>query len=137
MFKAISMYQKGDRVLEIGWEQLIAEIERRSEGQLVIDWIGGSDIMPLAEQFPAVQSGVVDMGVLWPSFYAGIEPSAYFTYVTTVPPSELAASGLYDYIRERQKKIGVYYWGPNSTIAGAFHLQLTKDVARPQHLAWR
>ena len=70
-----------------GWAVFVEEVNKRADGELTIEVIGSTDVMPLKEMGTAVISGVVDMGALFGGYLAELIPGidllamSPFTYI--------------------------------------------------------
>lgn len=116
------------------WEALVDKVNEESEGELVIEWIGGPEAVPGFEQFEAMRTGVVDIIVGCESYYGGLVTGVAYTHLTELEPWEERESGYYDFRVELLKEHNVYYLG-RALSQFWFHIWTNKAVTTPQELA--
>jgi TRAP-type C4-dicarboxylate transport system substrate-binding protein len=86
-------------------------VTERSKGELIIDFKGGAEIMPVPTQFEAIRKGVVDMGWLFTGIYRKLVPEVKSFAVSDLSPDEERKVGYHDFLIEVHKKAGMYYVG--------------------------
>jgi TRAP-type C4-dicarboxylate transport system substrate-binding protein len=112
---------------------LIDRINKRAKGELVIDYLGGTEVVPSKDQPEAVKNGVIDMTVQPGSRFAGLIPESLVLVATSLSPMKERENGLTGFMVERFKTVNMFYLGRNAQME--FYLALNKKVARPQELA--
>ena len=90
----------------------MAELKKRSNGQILIDLKGGREAIPEREQVDALSAGIVDMVINWAGAYDHIVPEVAAHHLTQYSPSEERASGAFDYwVKLHQKTVNAQYLG--------------------------
>ena len=111
-------------------------VNERAQGELVIKYMGGGEVMNEFEQGSAVKRGVVDIAWLPGSFYAGIVPGVKSVAYSQLTAVEERTSGAYDYLQKLHKKGGLHYIGRGNPCKNPFfYVFLNKRVETPQDLA--
>jgi len=114
-------------------------IEEQSDGELVIDWLGGPEVIDMFAQAEAAQMGVVDIALTPGAFYLGLVPAAEVLGFSNLNNQEQRESGGYDLMLEYHKEAGLYYFGPGpfatEEVLDYFYRLLTVEVETPQDLA--
>jgi TRAP-type C4-dicarboxylate transport system substrate-binding protein len=104
-------------------------VEKKSNGELLIDYLGSSEAMGEFEQGPAVQRGVLDIAWLPSAFYAGLAPGTKSLAYSQLTAAEERKSGAYDYIKELHNKAGLVYLGRGTPCrVPFFYIFLNKEV---------
>jgi len=109
-------------------------VNERGEGNLVIDFFGGPEVIPGFDQGEAVKTGAMDMIYNVTAYYAPMLPAADTLHLTEYTPWEERENGLYEFMVELHKEINAYYigrWSCNQP----FYLQSAKPIERPADLA--
>jgi TRAP-type C4-dicarboxylate transport system substrate-binding protein len=101
-------------------------VKEKSQGKLIIKWMGGPEATKMFEQPKALQMGAIDLLLTAPAFYQSLLPSAYAFDQSKFSPWEEREKGVYDFWVEQHKKMNAYYLGMLYTGPG-FHLY-TKTV---------
>jgi TRAP-type transport system periplasmic protein len=86
-------------------------VTERAKGELIIDFKGGAETMPVPTQFEAIKKGIVDMGWLFGGMYQKQAPEIISFNVSGLSPDEERKSGYYDFLIEVHNKIGMHYVG--------------------------
>jgi len=108
---------------------------KNSNGQVVIDYLGGPEVMGEFEQAPAVHRGVVDIAWLPAGFYAGLVPGAKSLAISEFTAIEERKNGAYDYIKELHSKAGLVYLGRGVPCrVPFFYIFLNKKAESPRDL---
>ncbi len=115
-------------------EPLQAGVLERSNGELIIDWVGGPEAVPMFEQPAAVVSGVVDMLFTVGTFYKDRVPENATLGLSKITPTEARETGYYDALVEAHAKANMRYLGQSSYMSG-FYLFLVDEVKTPSDLA--
>jgi TRAP-type C4-dicarboxylate transport system substrate-binding protein len=103
------------------------DVKRWSNGQLIIDIIGGSETIPSDNQIFALKSGVVDIAFDLERV-SSITPVYTTMILTGMKPWEQRAAGLYDWWREVYTKEADVYWLGQAAQTQWFVFALNKKV---------
>jgi TRAP-type transport system periplasmic protein len=114
-----------------------ADVEKRSNGRLVIDWRGGPEVMPPPQLGKAVQDGSIDMGVLVGGHYAPLGVPDFLPMSPLSVSDERKPGGFYDLLQEFHKKAGLYFLGraTGSASDGWFYMWTKDVISKPEDLA--
>ena len=129
--KAVSYKSKGSFTIDT-YIGLIDRINKRAKGDLVIDYLGGTEVVTSKDQPQAVKSGMIDMTVQPGTRFAGLLPEALVLVATALSPMKEREGGFYDFMVERFKTINMFYFGRNTQ--HDFYMAISKKVASPQGL---
>lgn len=113
--------------------ELMSWVEKRSGGELVIQWKGGPEAVPSLQSGDAISKGLFDIAMSSPAFYAAGVPEGLAVFVEQASLKSLHASGalaLLDQIH--REKFGVALLGLSASSTGA--VMITKT--RPQNLEY-
>ena len=69
------------------WGEYIKEINRRANGALVLDFVGGPDVVHLVEGFNALRAGIVDLVHTSPGYFVGEIPEGAAFSMLPAPPA--------------------------------------------------
>jgi len=126
--KAVSFLPTDHIVVSQCWPW-IDMVNQASEGEIVVDWIGGPEAIPRRDQWDAVKSGVTDI-VFGTSATYGFElPECDTFHLSEYTPWEERETGYYDFMVERHEKAGIRYLGRFMS-EGPFYLYLNKKVEK-------
>lgn len=116
--------------------EYVKRVNEQGQGKVRIDYLGGPEVIPPLEQADAVIKGAaVQMGFNVTAYYAPLGPELDVLHMTEVTPmDERKPGGMYDFMVERHKKIGLYYLGRWS-FNQPFYLYTNKKVDTPKQLA--
>lgn len=89
----------------------IENIEEATEGRVKVDWRGGEEVIPVGEQFEALDSGVIDINFTYVGQYQTQLPESLALPLSQITPWEERENGFYDFMVERHETIGVKYIG--------------------------
>jgi len=118
--------------------KVIDEINKRAKGELVIDLLGGPEVVPPFEQGIAVKKGSVDISMLPTAFYEGMVPVGDILLLSRVTTEEERERGAWDYLGELHEKAGLAFLGRCDVLYGQhFFITLRKPAATPYDLAGR
>ena len=118
------------------WAWYVDEIEKRSNGELKIDVIGGPDAIGTAEQAVAVSEGSVDMGCIWVNRLADLYKPAEMWPQRQLSTAVLRDNGTYGILQREFSKAGVYWIGAASdTVQSYITMFLNPKVEKPEDLA--
>lgn len=110
---------------------LFNEIENNSDGQLVIDFRGGPEVINAFDQIEAVMDGqVIDMTINVAGYYQAQMPEARSFPLSKLLPWEERESGLYDYYVELHKSLNMMYLG--RWLTDGFYIWLKEPVVGPE-----
>ena len=112
-------------------EGMIRKLNAEGKGVLQLNFIGGPKAMPPFEVGKAVQSGVIDIGLVTGAFYTNIMPEADALKLTQITIQEQRKNGAYDLINKIwNEKAGMQYIGRVIDYT-PFHLYLNKKIDKP------
>jgi len=114
------------------WGDLVNE---RAKGELVIDFIGGPEIIPGFDQPKAVMEGSIDIVYNVTAYSAPLVPSADTMHLSQYLPWEERERGVYDLYVELMKEMNTMYLGRMMTPNAGFYFWVNDPVERPEDLA--
>ena len=88
-----------------------APTPEQAKGELIIDYIGGPEVIASREQYEAARVGVVDMAFTPTQHYISLVPEANILPISHLMPWEEREVGIHDLMVEVHKKINLYYLG--------------------------
>jgi len=113
----------------------IEMVNERAKGELVIDWVGGPDVIPRFDQGDAVANGVLDMSCLPTSYFQGLVPAGFAAAILSqYTPMEELNTGWYDLMVEQNAKGNIRFITRTETNQ-TFHFGIKQSIERPQDLA--
>ncbi len=112
----------------------VEEVNKRAKGELIIDYIGGPEVIDRLDQADAVRNGVIDISVLPSGYYRSLVPPAYSLPISQYTHSEERENGLYDLMVQEHAKVNIRFIGRDQTNV-LFHFGLKERIERPQDLA--
>jgi TRAP-type C4-dicarboxylate transport system substrate-binding protein len=89
----------------------IDKVEGGTNGEVEIEWIGGPESIPQADQFGAVRDGLVDVNMNVAAYYTNEVPGILSVHLSPHTPSEERENGYFDYLAQRHEEAGVVYLG--------------------------
>ena len=108
-------------------------VKEKTKGEVVIDLLGGPEVIPAFEQVKAVQRGkAIDLTFIVTSRYEAIVPEAATTSLSKILPWEERESGYLDALVEAHKKANLMYLG--RWLYSPFHIWTKKPVAKLEDL---
>ncbi|MFC1910030.1 TRAP transporter substrate-binding protein [Chloroflexota bacterium] len=123
-WKAISMFKVDDPT---SWQikELVERINKRSNGELFIDFLGGPEVIPYDDQTAALMNGVVDLAFNNPVNVAkptGVkELQAFGMYDNfKISPMDLRERGVYVLLNELLETSNLMWIGSSMTKSGHF-----------------
>ncbi len=136
VIKSVSIFSPPHASLKAYFD-LIDRVNERANGELIINHIGGPEVMPMFDQAIAVKRGVIEMAFVWHGAYAGIVPEAEVVYASRLTLAEERERGVIDLLREIHAKGGFFYLGRPRDYdpEGLFFIWTKKRVEKPQDLA--
>ncbi len=112
----------------------IEKVQKRANGELKIEYLGGPEVIPSFEQYEAAIKGIVDI-YIGPSDYAvPIMPESLAPVAVKLSPMELRETGFYSLLGEIFQKHGLYFLGNVKSPAG-FQLYTNVMVKTPEDLS--
>jgi len=128
VLKAISVWEK-----PLVWNkpllEVMARVEKKSGGELAIEWRGGPESVPPFQTAEPVSKGVFEIVQTSPTFYASAVPDANAIYPEKASVKSLHAAGAIKLLDEiHREKLGVVFLGVGSS--GIGFTILTKAPAR-------
>ncbi|MFC1980368.1 TRAP transporter substrate-binding protein DctP [Chloroflexota bacterium] len=110
--------------------------KERSNGQLIIDWVGGPEAIPRSDQPEALRTGLVDMFINPSAVLVDYVPEGELLSVTNMTPAEEREAGLFQYLQKQyEEKMGAYYLGRAKTHDTFTWIFLKKPVDKPEEMA--
>jgi len=116
-------------------QTFIDRIGERSGGELVVKYLGATEIAALYDQPEALRSGVFDMLVIFPAAYGGILPLAAGMNLGNLDPPDWHASGAHDYLVDMHKSINIRYLGSLASYKHGSYLFLKDEISKPEDLS--
>jgi len=110
------------------FEQFCNLVKEKSNGQLTIERVGGSEVVPKMQMDMAVRQGVVDLAFAYGSGITDLIPGIEFVYISGVTPQEEEKIGFVDMLRERGEKVGLYFMGRTLVSTGYFTFSTNKKI---------
>src|SRR5699024_10597401 len=107
---AISFLPK-DHELTSTLHTWVERVEEATDGRIEINWRGGEEVIPVGEQFEALDSGVIDINFTYVGQYQTQLPESLALPLSQITPWEEREIGFYDFMAERHEMIGVKYIG--------------------------
>lgn len=89
----------------------IERVNEEAKGELFIDFLGGSEVIPTFDQAEALRSGVLDMSHLAGGRYENILPEAKALALSEINIAEERKTGFTDLMVELHKKINFFLIG--------------------------
>jgi len=134
VLKAITFIPVDNPMVKGGWiwGDLVNE---RAKGELVIDFIGGPEIIPGFDQPKAVMEGSIDIVYNVTAYSAPLVPSADTMHLSQYLPWEERERGVYDLYVELMKEMNTMYLGRMMTPNAGFYFWVNDPVERPEDLA--
>jgi TRAP-type C4-dicarboxylate transport system substrate-binding protein len=87
------------------------EIERLTDGQVVIEYVGAQEVFGAFDMGAATEKGLIDMAMTFGAGYEVLVPDATILRVSELPLEEERAEGLYDALQEHFNDAGLYFLG--------------------------
>ena len=118
--KAVQFLNFGNPA-EKGFHLIVNSINKAAKGELVIEIVGGPEVIPARQQLESVRVGAVDICWVPSGWYKSVVPVAAVMGLSRIEPWDARKTGLYDFLVKEHKKAGLRYLGP-SDVAGPFFL---------------
>ncbi len=135
VIKSVSIFNPPSAAL-VSYFELIDRVNERAKGELIIDHIGGPEVLPPFDQAIAVKRGVIQMAFVFQGAYAGIVPEGAVVYASRLTLAEERERGVIDLLREVHAKGGLFYLGRPRDYdpEGLFFIWSQQRVEKPQEL---
>jgi len=116
-----------------GIHYLVEEAPARSNGELIVDYLGGPEVISGFDQAEAVKKNIVQIACLPCTYYVGLVPLAEMPNLSQMSNEEEKASGAHDYMDELHQKVGLkLLWrSAGSDYSDNFQPVLTKKISKP------
>ncbi|WP_185803984.1 TRAP transporter substrate-binding protein DctP [Pontivivens nitratireducens] len=125
--RAVSGWQAGSSLSE-RYETFIDQVNERGEGDVRIDFLGGSPAIGSPLQIvKKVQGGVYGMAYITGGWYTNVLPEADFFKLSEVDIAELRQNGGYEYIQKLHAEKGLHYLGRTYDMS-PYYLYLNKPI---------
>jgi TRAP-type C4-dicarboxylate transport system substrate-binding protein len=124
-------------VTSAGAERFVELVNERAKGELIIQYLGGPEVIPKFDQLEALKAGVVDiMHSPVASYWPDMVPASSFTHLAKYEPWVDRETGFYDFLDEAFARIGVRYLGEfGGGFSTTYYLHTNIWVERPHDLA--
>ena len=110
--------------------ELISRIKQKSNGELVIDFAGAFDVIPVYDQAEAVRKGVVDMSMSFVAVYSKLVPEVQSLTYSEIEPWEERQRGYFDYMVDLHKKTNLRYLGRSIIQEPCFYFLSNKRIVK-------
>ncbi|MBI2860772.1 MAG: TRAP transporter substrate-binding protein DctP [Chloroflexi bacterium] len=115
----------------MGLWMLRDKVKEMSNGEMVIEVLGGTEVIPLFDQGMAVKNGVVDMAQTFATT-TPLVPVASTIVLSRMTAREERAGGYFDFLVDEYAKAGIRYLGRAAHSDGPiFNLIINKQIDRP------
>jgi len=110
-FKAVTFVPVSNPNVK-NFRQWSEEVQKASNGQIVVKLLGGPEVVPMFDQHDAVGKGVVDLNFTSSGYYLKQLPEARCLTISTLTPQQERKVGFLDFMRElHAKKKNVFVIG--------------------------
>ena len=93
-------------------DAMVGKVKERSNGELIVNFMGGPEVIPPFDQVEALRRGVLDITFIGVSFLTGLAPAVDAVTASELTPAEERAAGLNDYINSKLlKQHDLFYLG--------------------------
>jgi len=93
-------------------DYFFTELETRGAGKVVVNYKGGSEVIPTFDQPEALIKGVLDVNAAILNYYPGVVPGAHVLELSTYPHTGQApGTPVYDYMVDMFAEKGIRYIG--------------------------
>jgi TRAP-type C4-dicarboxylate transport system substrate-binding protein len=115
--------------------RFIDKINEEANGELVINFRGGPEVVAPNDIALAVQEGTFDIAMCAATFYEGLVPGARTIQYANVPPWELREGEGWDFLQQIHEEAGLYLlsW-PLYTDRPAFYIFMRKEITSLEDL---
>ncbi|MFC2013937.1 TRAP transporter substrate-binding protein DctP [Chloroflexota bacterium] len=134
VLKALTFLPK-TYVTSLAFQTFAERVAERTNGEIVIDYLGGPEVTPALEQPEALVSGVVDMLKIPCSYYRSLLPEANVFHLSRVGlEKEREPGGFRDYMIEVHEKANIRFLG-RLGYTMPFYLYTNVKVDTPSDIA--
>jgi TRAP-type C4-dicarboxylate transport system substrate-binding protein len=109
-------------------------VEERSKGQVKFNYRGGPEAIPTFEQFSACRRGAVDVCFQPITFLANEAPVVAAISAIEATPREIHAKGIYAFLRDNVRPLGVHYVGNVNWTVQSQTIYLVQPITQPSEL---
>ena len=112
-------------------------VKARTNGRLIIQYLGGPEVIPAPQQAEAVRRGVIHFAITPIEYYEALVQLGNSLTLSELLPDEERAAGVYDFLNEKHKPNGLYFLerGTANLKPYNFNIITNKWVEKPQELA--
>jgi len=104
-----------------GMKMMADRVKERSNGQLIIEYLGGPEVIPPPAQADAMRKGRIDIGVNAAERFGDIVPEINVLHLSELNPQEERQKGTLDWIdKYLKKKLNTHYLGRATSNTGFF-----------------
>ncbi|MBP1695392.1 MAG: hypothetical protein H6Q41_580 [Deltaproteobacteria bacterium] len=100
--------------------EFVEDVQKKTQGALKIKFLGGPEVMSSREQVDALQSGIVQIALIPPSYYAKKVPVISANYFLTSSMAERRKNGFYDILVELTEKADMRFLGEVNSTEGMY-----------------
>ncbi len=116
------------------------KVKEVSNGELVIDYLGGPEVIGPFDIGQAVKKGVLDLGYLYSGAYEGMVPAVTYAAASLLDAVEEREAGVFDYMAEVHEPYGLHLLGrvgiPDIGPGSIFYIWTTeKKIEKPADMA--
>ncbi|PIC64929.1 hypothetical protein CSV79_04745 [Sporosarcina sp. P13] len=104
----------------------IDSVEDATDGRVKVNWRGGADVIPIGEQFEAMNSGVMDINFTYIGQYQSLAPETLSIALSQLTPWEERENGFYDLMVDQHEIMNVMYLG--RWLTGSPRMWLNKPI---------
>lgn len=111
--------------------EFVERVNKRARGRLIIDWVGGPEVIGPFDQIHALKSGVIDMIIYYPFGYmASVMPEAYCKGISELAEWEERKTGAYKlWCDIFEKRVNAKYLGKFHNII-RFYIYSKKKIEK-------
>ena len=117
---------------------VIDDVKKRSKGALIIEYIGGPEVIGPFDQAKAIQRGVADMGYMYAGSYTNQVRAGDFLTISQLSAAEERKVGFIKIFKSHHEKVGMVYLGRgenNKQDYTIFAFQSNKMLKKPEDFA--
>ena len=116
----------------IYFKEFIKRVNEKSKGEIDIQFLGGPEIVSVADQLKAAATGVVDMILSVPSYYSGVVPEGNITDLAKhgFELKALRESGIIDLYTQAYLEKGKVMFLGYGHVGQAFYIMTKKPVSK-------
>lgn len=138
VLKTIGTLPKPSRSNDALWK-VMEIVNQKAKGELVIEFLGGPEVIGAFDQGKAVQSGVVDMSFAFAGAYGGLVDGVGSFSISRITVADERSDGFVDLIQNNYRKKGLFYLGRGEFVdgvtTGLFAFFLNTRVEKLEDLA--